>query len=70
MISLNFNSMNSPRRPDDFSYTMALGDSITAGCFSHGLQDNILSSFAEYRGESYANGADPGAITIPNVCIS
>ncbi|PVF99576.1 hypothetical protein CPB86DRAFT_281396 [Serendipita vermifera] len=54
-------------RPDDFSYTMALGDSITAGCFSHGLQDNILASFGEYRGDSYANGANPGAITIPNL---
>ncbi|PVF99580.1 hypothetical protein CPB86DRAFT_813744 [Serendipita vermifera] len=46
---------------------MAFGDSLSAGAFSHGLQHNILSSFAEYRGESFANGADPGAITIHNL---
>lgn len=54
-------------RPDDFSYTMALGDSITAGCFSRGIQNNVLTRFGEWRGESYANGMDPGAITLPNI---
>lgn len=54
------------RRPDDFSYTLALGDSITAGLFSRGIQTNHLLDFSEWRGESYAAGADPGAITIPN----
>ncbi|KAG8854234.1 hypothetical protein FRC20_001083 [Serendipita sp. 405] len=54
-------------RPDDFSYAMALGDSITAGAFSRGIQSNFLASFSEWRGESYAGGGDPGAITIPNL---
>ncbi|CCA72228.1 hypothetical protein PIIN_06162 [Serendipita indica DSM 11827] len=54
-------------RPDDFSYTMALGDSITASAFSRGIQNNTLLSFSEWRGESYAAGMDAGAITIPNL---
>ncbi|CAG8775324.1 1268_t:CDS:2, partial [Acaulospora colombiana] len=56
-------------RPDDISVTMALGDSISAGAFSHGLQEDVLTSFAEYRGDSFANGGNPGAITIPNVSL-
>jgi phospholipase B1 len=46
---------------------MALGDSISAGAFSRGIQSNALLSFGEWRGESYAGGADPGAITVPNL---
>ncbi|KAG8823498.1 hypothetical protein FRC17_009307 [Serendipita sp. 399] len=46
---------------------MALGDSITAGAFSRGIQSNFLKSFSEWRGDSYAGGMDPGAITIPNL---
>ncbi|KIM23897.1 hypothetical protein M408DRAFT_27493 [Serendipita vermifera MAFF 305830] len=54
-------------RPDDIAYTMALGDSISAGAFSRGIQDDFLLSLSEWRGESYANGANPGAITVPNL---
>jgi hypothetical protein len=57
----------SRRRPDDFSYAMAIGDSITAGAFLRGIQTNVLKSFSEWRGQSYAGGGDPGAITVPNV---
>lgn len=53
-------------RPDDFSYTLALGDSITAGAFSRGLQSNPFLSLSEWRGQSYAAGMDEGAVTIPN----
>ncbi|KAG8831135.1 hypothetical protein FRC17_003618 [Serendipita sp. 399] len=55
-----------PSRPDDFSYTLALGDSITAGAFSRGFQTNPFLSLSEWRGQSYAAGMDNGAITIPN----
>lgn len=55
------------RRPDDFAYTMAIGDSITAGAFSRGLQSNPFLSLSEWRGQSYAAGMDEGAVTIPNV---
>jgi hypothetical protein len=30
----------------------------------------LLPGFEEYRGRSYATGADLGAVTIPNVSIS
>ncbi|KAG8815929.1 hypothetical protein FRC18_001248, partial [Serendipita sp. 400] len=53
-------------RPDDFSYTLAVGDSITAGAFSRGFQKNPFLSLSEWRGQSYAAGMDDGAITIPN----
>ncbi|KAG8813603.1 hypothetical protein FRC17_001478 [Serendipita sp. 399] len=46
---------------------MALGDSITASAFSRGIQSDFFKSFSEWRGESYAGGMDPGAITIPNL---
>lgn len=54
-------------RPDEFSVIMAVGDSITAGCFAEGLQQDVHSSFGEWRGLSYAGGGDPGAITVPNL---
>lgn len=54
-------------RPDDISYTMAIGDSISAGAFSRGIQSNLLLSFSEWRGQSYAGGGDSGAITVPNL---
>jgi phospholipase B1 len=46
---------------------MALGDSITAGALSRGLQSDPLLDLSEWRGQSYAAGMDNGAITIPNV---
>ena len=49
---------------------MAIGDSITAGAFSRGIQENPLLSLSEWRGQSYAAGMDEGAITIPNVCAT
>ncbi|KAH7103683.1 hypothetical protein BKA62DRAFT_48382 [Auriculariales sp. MPI-PUGE-AT-0066] len=55
-------------RPDDFSVVMAVGDSITAGCFANGLQStDPLSSLDEWRGISYAGGGDSGRVTIPNL---
>lgn len=54
-------------RPDDFAYTMAIGDSITAGTFLRGLQNTIFEDITEWRGQSYAAGMDEGAITIPNL---
>ena len=48
---------------------MALGDSITAGCFARGLQEDPLDDFGEWRGDSYAAGANPGSITVPNVLL-
>jgi phospholipase B1 len=54
-------------RPDDFSVTLAVGDSITAGAFAKGLQWNPLENLSEWRGVSYAAGGDPGAITVPNL---
>lgn len=54
-------------RPDDFAYTLAIGDSITAGAFSRGLQANPFLSLSEWRGQSYAAGMDDGALTIPNL---
>jgi len=44
--------MDFPWQPDDFSVVMAVGDSITAGCFAKGLQSglNVLKSFNEWRG--------------------
>lgn len=47
---------------------MAIGDSITAGAFSRGLQSDIFLDLSEWRGQSYAAGMDDGAVTIPNVC--
>ncbi|KAG8904239.1 hypothetical protein FRB99_002059 [Tulasnella sp. 403] len=55
------------RRPDDFSVVMAVGDSITAGAFAEGIRQDIVTSFAEWRGVSYAGGGDPGAMTVPNL---
>jgi len=50
---------------------MAVGDSITAGAFAEGIvSDDVLSSFGEWRGKSYAGGGDPGALTVPNVRLS
>jgi phospholipase B1 len=46
---------------------MALGDSITAGALSRGLQNDPFLDLSEWRGQSYAAGMDDGAITIPNV---
>ncbi|KZV88555.1 hypothetical protein EXIGLDRAFT_678820 [Exidia glandulosa HHB12029] len=54
-------------RPDEFSVTMAIGDSITAGCFAKGIQTNPLDTLDEWRGVSYAGGGDAGAVTIPNL---
>ncbi|CAE6356179.1 unnamed protein product [Rhizoctonia solani] len=55
-------------RPDDFSVAMAVGDSITAGAFSEGInRQNLLLNFVEFRGLSYAGGGDAGAITVPNL---
>ncbi|KAF8601792.1 hypothetical protein BDV93DRAFT_495421 [Ceratobasidium sp. AG-I] len=55
-------------RPDDFSVAMAVGDSITAGAFSQGInRDDLLLNFVEFRGLSYAGGGDLGAITVPNL---
>ncbi|KAL7411862.1 hypothetical protein BDY24DRAFT_395118 [Mrakia frigida] len=54
-------------RPDDFSYTMALGDSITAGWFLGGIRETEEQTMHEYRGSSYAAGGDEEAITIPNM---
>ncbi|KZV88552.1 hypothetical protein EXIGLDRAFT_772595 [Exidia glandulosa HHB12029] len=54
-------------RPDDFDVVMAIGDSITAGAFAKGIQSDVLQSFNEWRGVSYAGGGDPGATTIPNL---
>lgn len=34
-----------------------------------GLQPWYLSDLSEWRGESYAIGMDPGAITLPNVRV-
>jgi phospholipase B1, membrane-associated len=45
---------------------MAIGDSITAGALSRGLQKNPFFDLSEWRGQSYAAGMDDGAITIPN----
>ena len=42
---------------------LALGDSITAG---FGLKGDV----AEYRGESFSAGGDPGALTLPNLLRS
>lgn len=47
-------------RPDDVGLVLALGDSITAG---FGLKGDL----AEYRGESFSAGGDPGAWTLPNL---
>ncbi|QRV92999.1 GDSL-like lipase/acylhydrolase family protein [Ceratobasidium sp. AG-Ba] len=53
---------------DDFSVAMAIGDSITAGAFSQGInRQNLLLNFVEFRGLSYAGGGDSGAITMPNL---
>ena len=46
---------------------MAIGDSITAGTFLRGIQQNPFEDITEWRGQSYAAGMDDGAITIPNV---
>lgn len=46
---------------------MALGDSITAGAFIRGIQNDPEISVSEWRGQSYAAGMDDGAVTIPNV---
>ncbi|QRV83156.1 carbohydrate esterase family 16 protein [Ceratobasidium sp. AG-Ba] len=55
-------------RPDDFSVAMAIGDSITAGAFAKGIDpsDKFLN-WVDWRGVSYAGGADDGAVTVPNI---
>lgn len=46
-------------RPDDIGLVLALGDSMTAGFALKG-------GLAEYRGQSFSAGGDPGAVTMPN----
>ncbi|CDZ96206.1 Phospholipase [Phaffia rhodozyma] len=54
-------------RPDEFSYTMALGDSITAGWFLRGIQSTPETTSHEFRGASWAAGGDHKEITLPNL---
>jgi len=56
-------------RPDDFTVVMAIGDSITAGCWAKGLASNgnPFNILDEWRGVSYPIGGDSGALTIPNL---
>ncbi|EJD41351.1 hypothetical protein AURDEDRAFT_115465, partial [Auricularia subglabra TFB-10046 SS5] len=54
-------------RPDEFEVIMALGDSVMAGCFAKGIQDDFLDNFDEWRGVSFAIGGDPDALTLPNL---
>ncbi|CAO3696535.1 unnamed protein product [Rhizopus stolonifer] len=56
-------------RPDDIKVVAAMGDSILAGATSLGLLDGQFFNknlLLEARGLTYAAGADPGRITIPN----
>ncbi|WVQ72265.1 hypothetical protein IAR50_001814 [Cryptococcus sp. DSM 104548] len=67
-------------RPDDIRVVMALGDSISAGLLARPARSSPSShtfpqisflpksvDIQEYRGVSYPIGADPGAVTIPNI---
>ena len=47
------------------------GRAVTPSHTQHpsGLQPWYLSDLSEWRGESYAIGMDPGAITLPNVRV-
>ncbi|KAI8875869.1 hypothetical protein K501DRAFT_299157 [Backusella circina FSU 941] len=58
-------------RIDDFGMIAGLGDSIMAGFAMMGVDYNITgvlntSTATEFRGNSYAVGADSGAVTLPN----
>ncbi|KAI8888184.1 hypothetical protein K501DRAFT_173727 [Backusella circina FSU 941] len=58
-------------RIDDIKMVAGLGDSIMAGFAMMGVDYSgtgalNLSAITEYRGHSYAIGADSGAITLPN----
>ncbi|KAI7848208.1 hypothetical protein BDC45DRAFT_450680 [Circinella umbellata] len=61
-------------RPDDIKVIAALGDSIMAGFALEGINDGKggsgllnVSSFTEYRGQSWGMGGDDGAITLANM---
>ncbi|CAO0790873.1 unnamed protein product [Mucor circinelloides] len=58
-------------RIDDIKVIGGLGDSIMAGFAIMGVDDRVfgardISLVTEYRGDSYAIGGDPNAITIAN----
>ncbi|CAO3607775.1 unnamed protein product [Cunninghamella echinulata] len=54
-------------RPDDIKVMGGLGDSIMAGFVMMGVDGPIdIDSLLEYRGHSYAIGADENAVTVAN----
>ncbi|KAI8344745.1 hypothetical protein BC941DRAFT_497949, partial [Chlamydoabsidia padenii] len=54
-------------RPDDIKVLGALGDSIMAGYVMKGVTSSLdPAALIEYRGQSYAIGADTNAITLAN----
>ncbi|KAI9302921.1 GDSL-like Lipase/Acylhydrolase-domain-containing protein [Cunninghamella echinulata] len=54
-------------RPDDIKVMGGLGDSIMAGYVMMGVDGPIdIDSLLEYRGHSYAIGADENAVTVAN----
>lgn len=52
-----------PRNQKPFQY-------LQDGSVQESQAQTLLPGFEEYRGKSYATGADLGAVTIPNVSIS